>query len=113
MDLQTVQETLALEEQDNLVNNGADRLLLEVDDEVSLGGRLVRVVDTGEALDVAVARLLVDAALVRLLGVLERGGDVHEEEGAGLLDQLASLLAGLVEWRNGRSDDGGAGAGEL
>lgn len=89
------------------------RLLLGVDDQVGLGGGLVRVVHAREALDLAVARALVHAALVRPLAVLEGGGDVDEVEVAVLLDELARVLAGVLEWRDGRGDDGGAGARQL
>ncbi len=68
----SVQEALALEKQDDLVHDGAHGLLLAVHDQVRLGGCLVRVVDTGEALDLAGARLLVDPPLVGLLAVLQR-----------------------------------------
>src|SRR5690606_19180282 len=99
--------------QNNLVHDGPHRVLLAVDDQVGLGGRLIGVVNTGEALDVTGAGLLVDAALVRLLAVLERGGDVHEVKVAVLLDELARVLAGVVKGRDRGGDDGGAGPRQL
>lgn len=111
--LETIEETLALQEEDDLVDNGAHGLLLAVDGKVGLGGNLIGVVNTGEVLDLASAGLGVDAALVRLLAVLERGGDVHEVEVAVLLDQLAGALAGLLEGGNGSGDNGGTGPGQL
>ena len=95
------------------MHGGAHGLLLEVDDQVGLGGGLVRVVDAGEALDLAGASLLVDATLVRLLAVLERGCDVHEVEVAELLDELTSALAVVLVGSDGGRDDGGSRAGQL
>ena len=95
------------------MHDGPDGLLGGVDDQVGLGGGLVGVVDAGEALDLAGAGARVDAALVRLLAVFERCGDVDEVEVAVLLDQLAGVLARLLEGGDGRGDDGGAGAGQL
>ncbi|VUC36812.1 unnamed protein product [Clonostachys rosea] len=109
----TVQETTALEQEDDLVHDGADVLLLQVDNQIGLDGGLVRVVDTGEALDLAGAGLGVDTTAVGLLAVLERGGDVDEEEVAVLLDGLAGLAAGILEGGDGGGDDGGTGLGEL
>lgn len=95
------------------MDNGTDGLLLSIDDQVRLGGGLVGVIDTGEALDLAVAGALVDALAVGLLAVLERGGDVDEVEVTKLLDQL--LGAGTVDLvrSDGSGNDGGAGAGQL
>ena len=97
------------------MHNRPHRLLLAVHRQVGLGGRLVRIIHAGEADNLAGAGPLVDAPPVRPLAVLERRGHVHEEEGpaAGPLDQLARLLAGVLEGRDGRRDDGGAGLGQL
>lgn len=111
--LQAVEETTALEKQDDLVHDGTDSLLLKVDNEVGLGRSLIGVVDTGEVLNLTLAGGSVDTTAVSLLAVLERGGDVHEEEGAGLLDEVAGSLAGLLEGGDGSGDDGGTGLGEL
>ena len=47
------------------------------------------------------AGLGVEALAVAALALLERGGDVHQEErAAGLVDHRADLLAGLVERRD-------------
>ena len=90
-----------------------DVALGEVNSQVSVLGSLVRVVDTSEALDLAGACLGVDTALVGLLAVLERCGDVHEVEGSVLLDEVLGGLAGVLEGSDGRGDDGGAGLGKL
>jgi hypothetical protein len=95
------------------VHNGADVLLLKVDNKVGLGGGLVRVVDTSEVLDVTVASGSVDALAVGLLTVLEGSSDVDQEEGAGLLDELTSRLAGILEGSNGGGDDSGTSLGQL
>ena len=97
------------------MDGGPDSLLAKVDNKVgllALGG-LVGVVDAGEALDLALAGGGVDAALVGLLADLERGGDVDEEEGAELLDDLARGVAAGLEGRDRGGDDGGAGLGQL
>ena len=111
--LQLLEQALRLEQKDDLVHRRPDVGFRDVDRQVGLGGLLVGVVHTGEALDLPVACLGVDAALVRLLGVLERGSHVDEVEAAVLLDELAGVFAGVLEGRNGRGDDGGAGLGEL
>ena len=97
------------------MDGGPDSLLAKVDNKVgllALGG-LVGVVDAGEALDLALAGGGVDAALVGLLADLERGGDVDEEEGAELLDDLARGVAAGLEGCDRGGDDGGAGLGQL
>lgn len=104
---------MALKHQHDLVDNAAHGLLLGVDNQVGLGGVLVRVVHTGEALDLTIAGTRVDAALVRLLAVLERRGDVHQVEVTVLLHRLAGVLAGALEGGDRGGDDGGAGAGQL
>ena len=51
--------------------------------------------DAGELGDLAAPGLRVEALAVAALALLQRGGDVHEEErAAGLLDHRAHLLAG-------------------
>lgn len=95
------------------MHNGAHVLLLQVDGEVGLDGSLIGVVDAGETLNVTLARGSVDASSVSLLAVLEGSGNVDQEEGAGLLNELAGLLAGSVEGSDGSGDDSGTGLGQL
>lgn len=95
------------------MHNGAHVLLLEVDNQVGLGGSLIGVIDTREALDLAGTSLLVDALAVRLLAVLEGSSDVDEEEGARLLDEVTGLLAGSLKGGDGGSNDSSAGLGKL
>jgi len=95
------------------VHNGPHRLLFHVDHQVRLHGRLVRVIDAGEALDLASARLLVDAALVCLLGILERRRHVDEVEVAVLLHQLPRVLSRRLKGGDGRRNDGRAGPRQL
>lgn len=87
--------------------------LLNVNREVGLLGCLIWVVDAREALDLATSGLGVNAPLVGLLRVLEARGHVHEVEVAELLDELASLLARVLERSDWSSNDGSAGAGQL
>ena len=74
---------------------------------------LIRIIDTGETLDFARARTSVDPALVRLLAVLQRRGDVNEIETPVLLDQLTRSLARILERRDRGGNDSGAGACHL
>lgn len=113
-----LQQALALEHEDDRVDDLLDGLLGGVDDEVGLRWGLVRVVDAGEALNLATPRLRVDALAVHLLAVLERRSDVDEEEVATatttvLDDVVTGSLAARLEGRDGSRDDGGTGAGEL
>lgn len=109
-----VKVALALKHENNLVNNAAHALLGDVDGEVSVRRSLVRVIDTGEALDFTLAGLGVDTALVGLLAVLEGSVDMDEEEGAAQVgDGLTGGLAGVLVGSDGGGDDGGTGAGEL
>ena len=111
--LLTLKEALALKDENNLVNNRANGLLGGIDDEVSLLGSLIGVIDTSEALDLAAAGSLVDAALVGLLAVLEGSGDVHKEERAVLGDGVAGVLAGGLVGGDRGGDDRGTSAGQL
>ena len=111
--LQAIEETIALEQQDDLVHNGADVLLCQIDDQRRLRRFLIRVVNAGETLDLAGARRGVDTTNVVALAVLQRRRNVNQEAGAGLLDHLAGLLTGLLEGRNGRGDDSSTSLGQL
>lgn len=95
------------------MHNRPHGLLLGIDHKVGLGRRLVGVIHARESLDLAVARALVQAALVGLFAEFEGGGDVDEVEVAILFDELAGVLTRLLKGRDGRSDDGGARAGQL
>jgi len=111
--LQTIQQSLALQHQDDLVNSASHASLLEVNGQVGLLGSLIWVVDTSEALDLTVACLGIDTALVGLLGVLEGSSDVDEVEVTILLDDLAGVLASILVWCDWSSNDGCARASEL
>lgn len=95
------------------MNNASDSLLLDVNDKIWVLRSLIRIIDTGEALDFTASGLGVDAALVGLLGVFERRGDVDEEEGSGSLDGVARHLSALLVGSDGGGDDGGTGLGEF
>lgn len=95
------------------MNNRPNILLLKIDNKVRLSGSLIRVIDTGETLDLTLAGCSVDSSPVGLLAVLEWGGDVDEEEGTGLLDKVAGLVASVLEGGDGGGDDGGTGLSEL
>jgi hypothetical protein len=110
-----VKETRRLKQKDDLVNSSPDSLLAKVNNKLGLLAlrSLVRVVNTGEALDLALASGGVDAALVGLLAVLEGSSDVDEEEVAELLDDLARGVAAGLEGCDGSGDHGGARLGQL
>lgn len=91
--LQLCQKTLALQEQDNLVNRCPDVGGRQVNSQISVGRHLIWVVNTGETLDLTSTRLGVYATFVGLLGVLERGRDVNEVEGSVSLYSLAGRLS--------------------
>lgn len=96
------------------MHNAADALLGNVNGEVSVRRCLVRVVDTGETLDLATAGLGVDTALVGLFTVLDGSVDVNEEERATQVgDSLTGSLAGLLVGSDGGGDDGGTGTSQL
>lgn len=90
----------------------------QVDDEVRVLWCLVNVIDASEALDLASASLGVDSPPVRLFAVLERSGDVDQEEvaagsTASLGDSLASGSAAALVRRDGSRNHTSAGAGKL
>ena len=68
---------------------------LGVDDDLGTHGLLVRVVDAGEALDLAGEGLRVEPVHVAACALLDRGLDVDLDERAELLDHRARLVAGL------------------
>lgn len=106
--LKPIQQPSALQLQNNLVHNPPNALLLQINHQVRLLGRLIGVIHASETLDLARPRLGVDPPLVRLLAVLERSGDVHEVEVTILLHQLPGVLASLLEGGDGGSNDGRA-----
>jgi hypothetical protein len=95
------------------VNNVTDVLLAYVNNEVSVGGNLVGVVDTGESLDLSGTGTGVDTTLVGLLAELEGSGNVDKEDGSGSLHGGTGNLAGLLVGSDGGSDDSGTGTGKL
>lgn len=113
MALSTVKETLSLKQEDDLVDNAANRLLGDIDSEVSVLRSLIRVINTSEALDLTGTGLGVDTALVGLLTVLQRSVDVDQEEGTVLGHGLTSGLPRVLVGGNGGSDDSSTGLGQL
>ena len=91
--LQLCKQTLALQQQHDLVDGRPDVGLRDINDEISLLRRLIWVIDTSEALDLARASLGVDTTLIRLLSMVERCGNVHEVERSVLLDRLLRSLS--------------------
>jgi hypothetical protein len=85
----------------------------DVDHEVGILRGLVWVVNPGEALDLTGTRLGVNTALVSLLGVLERCGNVDKEEGSVLLDCLLGSFSRVRKWRDGCNNRSRTGLGEL
>lgn len=105
--------SLLVQEQDNAANNLGNTLNSGVDSELGTLGDLIGIIDTGEALDLALLGALVDAIAIPGNGLLERGGNVDEEESARLLNFLASLLASLLIGSNGGNNDTGTSSGQL
>lgn len=110
--LRTIKEALGLEHEDDLVDDAANGLLRNIDGKISLGRRLIGVVDTSETLDLAAAGLGVDTALVGLLAVLEGSSNMDQEEvAASLGNSVTGGVAGLLVGSNRGGNDGGTGAG--
>lgn len=105
--------SLLVQEQDNAANNLGNALSSRVDSELGVLGDLIRIINTSEALDLALLGALVDTITVPCNGLLERSGNVDEEESTRLLNLLASLLASLLIGSNGGNNDTGAGSGQL
>ena len=95
---------------DHFIGQFFDALGVGVEDEFRLLGRLVRVVDTGEAFDLTGAGLFVQAFRVACLARFERCLDVYFDELAHR-NQLANVVAVLAIGRNerGRRQDAGIG----
>ena len=83
-------------------------VLLGVDHELRRRRRLVGVVDSGEALDLAGERLRVEALDVASRALLDRRRDVHLDERPALLDHRARLLPRLLVGRDRGGEHGGA-----
>lgn len=105
--------SLLVQEQDNAANNLGNTLSSWVDSELGVLGNLIRVINTSEALDLALLGALVDTIAVPGNGLLERSGNVNKEEATRLLHLLASLLASLLIGGNGGNNDTGTGSGQL
>lgn len=71
--------------------------LFDVNDQVRLHRRLVRIVNASEALDLSLSGLGIDASLVCPFAVLQWRRDMHEIERPILLDNLPRLLSLLLE----------------
>ena len=99
-------EVAGAPEGDNHVVEGVgDGAAGGVDADIGVVGHLVGAGDAGELRDLPGAGLRVEALAVAALALLERGGDVDEEErSSGLLDHRADLLPRLVEGGD-RADD--------
>src|SRR3954452_13702632 len=80
------------------------RVLLRLDPDVGARRLLVRVVDAGEALDLALERLLVQAFDVTARALLDRFRDVPLDKRPPLLAELARLPPGLLVRRDRRRD---------
>src|SRR4029077_5018863 len=87
-------------------------VLLRVDAHLGIARLLVRVVDTGEALDLTLECLLVETLDVAARALLDGRGDVHLDGGAPLLDEVPRLLPRLLVRRDRRSDHCGAVSGQ-
>lgn len=111
--LQLLKETLALKHQHDLVDSRPDGALAEVNGKVGLLRRLVRVINTGETLNLTASSLLIDTPAVGLLAVLERRGDVDKVERPELLNDLLGLGAGRCVGGDWCGNDGGTALGEL
>lgn len=100
------------------MNDLGHALHAQVDLQIRIGRFLVRVIDPGEAFDLSGSSPGVDTPSVRLFTVLQRGGDVDEEESpsgrsSGGFNDLSSGLSGSGVGRGGGGDDGRSGSTQL
>ena len=99
---------------DHVVEGVLDAAAGGVDADVRVGRLLVRRGDAGELGDLTAPGLGVEALAVAPLALLERGGDVHEEERAARrVGHRPDLLPGLVERRDRAADRDPAVPGDL
>ena len=95
------------------VHRLVDGVLVRGDDELGLQRHLVRVVDAGQARDLADALPGVEALDVALGGHLDRGADVHLQVGGAVgLVRGPDLAADVAERRDRRDEDQDAVAGQ-
>lgn len=111
--LQTVQQTTALKQKHDLVDNRSNGLLRAVDREVGLRGCLIGVIDTSEALNLTGAGTSIDTTLISTLAVLQGCSDVNQIEITVLLDGLASSTAVVLEGSDGGGNHSGTGTSQL
>ena len=99
------QVALLLEVKNNLVDGLADRDLAGIDDNVSVVGGLIRVIDTGQTLQLTSSGLPVQSLGVTSLANVDGGGDVDQDEPtARSLDDPLGVLAGLLIGGDGTND---------
>jgi hypothetical protein len=111
--LQLRQKSLTLKQQNNLVHRRPDVRLGHINNEIRLLWRLIRIVDTSEALDLSGTCSSINAAAIRLLRVLERRRNVHKEERSVLLHRVLGRLSGLLERRDRRRNRRSTSLGKL
>ena len=87
--------------------------ILGLDAQLGVGGHVIGIGNTGEFLDLAFARQFVETLTVALFAFLDRGGDMHFDEGTELLDVLAHGAAGGGIGRDGRTDGDAAVLGDF
>lgn len=108
-------QSLRLQPRDDIDDALLDGLLCRVDGDLGVLGGLVRRADAGELLDLARARLLVQALGIALLGHLDGDLDVDLDEGDGLIGRPGRLGgvqgAGEIAVRLERRDEGRQGDG--
>src|SRR6266404_5652811 len=98
-----------LEVREDLARARVDALAAGVDLELGRERRLVRGGDAGELLDLAGARLLVEAFHVALLADLDRALDVHLDEISGHEGAHLIAVGAVRRDEGGERDDAGVG----
>jgi hypothetical protein len=104
--LQTIEKTLRFQHEYDLMNGTSDAGLLNINCQVGLLWNLIRIIDTGEALDLSISGFGIDTSLIGTFGMLERSSDVDEVEVTVFLNDLSSMLSGVLVWGNRGSNDG-------
>ena len=106
--LNKLDQTLALENHDNRMNDLWDGILPQVDGQISIGGSLVVGVDPWYILDLSIPCPLVKSSSVDLLTVFKRSCDVDKEVVSSRpSDCVLELFSGRGE-RSDRSSNNGS-----
>lgn len=95
------------------MNHTSHTVLLQVHLQIALLWRLIRIIDTGEPLDLPSSSPCIHTSLVRLLAILQARGHVHKIERSMLRHRLPRAGPTGLEGRNRCADHSRARLGQL